>query len=42
VEDIKIAYDAGQRAFGENYVDEMLEKTDKLPADVQWHFIGHL
>jgi hypothetical protein len=35
-------YDAGQRVFGENYVQELLEKAPMLPADVQWHFIGHL
>jgi hypothetical protein len=36
------AYDAGQRAFGENYVQELLDKAPAMPADVQWHFIGHL
>merc|ERR1712087_998548 len=39
---IQEAYDAGQRCFGENYVQELLEKVPKLPEDVQWHFIGHL
>eukprot|EP00937_MAST-01D_sp_MAST-1D-sp2_P006419 g6419.t1 len=39
---LKAAYDAGQRAFGENYVQELLGKVPKMPADVAWHFIGHL
>lgn len=42
VEDLKEAYDAGQRHFGENYVQEVCEKVPLMPADVQWHFIGHL
>lgn len=36
------AYDAGQRDFGENYVQELLEKAPILPSDIRWHFIGHL
>jgi pyridoxal phosphate enzyme (YggS family) len=36
------AYDAGQRAFGENRVQELLSKKDHLPADIEWHLIGHL
>lgn len=36
------AYDAGQRVFGENYVQELMEKAPQLPADIEWHFIGHL
>jgi pyridoxal phosphate enzyme (YggS family) len=36
------AYDAGQRLFGENKVQEMTAKHEVLPADIQWHFIGHL
>jgi len=36
------AYSAGQRHFGENYVQELIEKAPKLPGDIQWHFIGHL
>lgn len=36
------AYDAGQRDFGENYVQEFIEKVDQLPQDINWHFIGHL
>jgi len=35
-------YRAGQRIFGENRVQEMLEKRDALPGDIQWHLIGHL
>ncbi|GAB5362208.1 hypothetical protein AAMO2058_000778500 [Amorphochlora amoebiformis] len=36
------AYDAGQRAFGENYAQELLEKAPLLPGDIEWHFIGML
>ncbi len=39
---IKEAYDAGQRHFGESRVQELLEKIPQLPADIEWHFIGHL
>eukprot|EP00879_Flechtneria_rotunda_P004627 GHRR01004884.1.p1 GENE.GHRR01004884.1~~GHRR01004884.1.p1 ORF type:complete len:214 (+),score=52.73 GHRR01004884.1:317-958(+) len=39
---VQEAYDAGQRAFGENYVQELLDKAPLLPADISWHFIGHL
>lgn len=35
-------YRAGQRIFGENRVQEMLEKRDALPDDAEWHLIGHL
>ncbi len=35
-------YDKGQRAFGENYVQELVEKQATLPKDIDWHFIGHL
>lgn len=42
VEDILALYEAGQRDFGENYVQEMLVKARQLPADIRWHFIGHL
>jgi pyridoxal phosphate enzyme (YggS family) len=41
-EDIQALYDAGQRDFGENYVQELVEKQAALPTDVKWHFIGHL
>lgn len=40
--DIMELYDLGQRAFGENYVQELVDKADQLPKDIQWHFIGHL
>jgi pyridoxal phosphate enzyme (YggS family) len=39
---IQEAYDFGQRDFGENKAQEILEKFDKLPQDIRWHFIGHL
>lgn len=42
VEDIQEIYDAGQRAFGENRVQEMCQKMPELPEDIQWHLIGHL
>lgn len=42
VEMIKACYDLGQRIFGENKVQELLEKQALLPADIQWHLIGHL
>ena len=41
-EEIMALYNLGQRDFGENYVQELLEKQEKLPADIRWHFIGHL
>ncbi|MCC6371256.1 MAG: YggS family pyridoxal phosphate-dependent enzyme [Bacteroidia bacterium] len=36
------AYEAGQRDFGENYVQELVDKSEQLPKDIRWHFIGHL
>jgi len=42
VEMLKEAYDAGQRIFGENKVQEMTAKSQVLPTDIQWHFIGHV
>lgn len=42
VEDIMEAYNAGQRAFGENYATELRDKAALLPKDIEWHFIGHL
>ena len=42
VEAIQVLYDEGQRAFGENRVQELMEKVDRLPRDIQWHMIGHL
>ncbi|TAD82689.1 MAG: YggS family pyridoxal phosphate-dependent enzyme [Bacteroidetes bacterium] len=40
--DIMALYELGQRHFGENYVQELVEKADQLPPDICWHFIGHL
>ena len=40
--DIKELYALGQRDFGENYVQELVEKSEVLPKDIRWHFIGHL
>ncbi|WP_347175039.1 YggS family pyridoxal phosphate-dependent enzyme [Polaribacter uvawellassae] len=40
--DILEAYNAGQRVFGENKIQEMAAKYDELPKDIQWHMIGHL
>jgi pyridoxal phosphate enzyme (YggS family) len=42
IEAIKEAYETGQRDFGENKVQELIEKFDKLPVDISWHMIGHL
>lgn len=36
------AYEAGHRDFGENYVQELVDKYETLPKDIRWHFIGHL
>ncbi|WP_426667713.1 YggS family pyridoxal phosphate-dependent enzyme [Mucilaginibacter sp. McL0603] len=41
-EEIMEAYDAGQRLFGENMVQELVDKYEKLPKDIKWHLIGHL
>jgi PLP dependent protein len=40
--DIQTLYDLGQRDFGENYVQELVDKYEQLPKDIRWHFIGHL
>ncbi len=40
--DILEAYESGHRDFGENKVQELVAKTDKLPGDIRWHLIGHL
>ena len=40
--DVQKMYDMGQRDFGENYVQELVEKQAQLPTDILWHFIGHL
>src|SRR6187431_2052183 len=42
IEDILELYNLGHRDFGENYVQELSEKAEKLPNDIRWHFIGHL
>jgi pyridoxal phosphate enzyme (YggS family) len=42
VQIIKELYQFGQKDFGENYVQELVEKHTHLPADIRWHFIGHL
>lgn len=42
VELLQEAYDAGHRHFGENYVQEIVDKHPNMPQDTQWHFIGHL
>jgi pyridoxal phosphate enzyme (YggS family) len=41
-EDLMEAYEAGQRALGENKVQEMSDKAEALPKDIEWHMIGHL
>lgn len=42
VEAVREAYDAGQRLFGESRADELAAKAPAMPADVRWHFIGHV
>jgi pyridoxal phosphate enzyme (YggS family) len=42
IDDLKVAYEAGQRLFGENKVQEIMAKKEEMPADVEWHMIGHL
>ena len=42
VSDLMEAYDAGQRIFGENKIQEMAEKWEQMPKDIQWHMIGHV
>lgn len=42
VEALRIAYESGQRRFGESRVQELLAKIPQMPDDVEWHFIGHL
>jgi pyridoxal phosphate enzyme (YggS family) len=42
VEDILALYELGQRDFGENYVQELVDKQGRLPNDIRWHYIGHL
>ena len=40
--DIQTLYDLGQRDFGENYVQELTQKQEQLPKNINWHYIGHL
>lgn len=42
VSDLMEAYEAGQRVFGENKIQEMVEKHEQLPQDIEWHMIGHV
>ena len=42
IQDLKKAYEAGQRIFGENKVQELREKQPQLPNDIEWHMIGHM
>jgi pyridoxal phosphate enzyme (YggS family) len=42
INEITKAYDAGQRVFGENKVQELVPKYTELPKDIKWHFVGHL
>ncbi len=42
VEDLMAAYNAGQRIFGENKIQEMTDKFEEMPKDIQWHMIGHV
>ena len=42
ISDLMEAYDAGQRIFGENKIQEMADKWEAMPKDIQWHMIGHV
>jgi pyridoxal phosphate enzyme (YggS family) len=42
VSDLMEAYEAGQRLFGENKIQEMADKQEQMPKDIQWHMIGHV
>ena len=42
IADLMEAYNAGQRVFGENKIQEMTEKWEQMPKDIQWHMIGHV
>ena len=42
ISDLLEAYNAGQRIFGENKIQEMVDKHEQMPADVEWHMIGHV
>ncbi|CAI5734903.1 unnamed protein product [Hyaloperonospora brassicae] len=42
LEELQEAYEADQRHFGENYIQELVQKAPQLPSDVKWHYIGHV
>ena len=42
IEQIMEIYNEGHRDFGENYVNELIEKSELMPSDINWHLIGHL
>ena len=42
ISDLLQAYEAGQRVFGENKIQEMTDKWEQMPKDIQWHMIGHI
>ena len=42
ISDLMEAYESGQRVFGENKIQEMTEKWEQMPKDIQWHMIGHV
>jgi pyridoxal phosphate enzyme (YggS family) len=42
VSDLMEAYNAGQRVFGENKIQEMVDKWEQMPKDIEWHMIGHV
>ena len=42
VPDLMEAYNAGQRIFGENKIQEMADKQEQMPKDIEWHMIGHV
>lgn len=42
IADLQVAYQAGQRVFGESKIQEMTQKQEALPKDIQWHMIGHV
>ncbi|KIX22313.1 alanine racemase [Flavobacterium sp. 316] len=42
ISDLKEAYEAGQRIFGENKIQEMTDKYEEMPKDIEWHMIGHV
>lgn len=42
ISDLMQTYEAGQRVFGENKIQEMTEKWEQMPKDIEWHMIGHI